>query len=64
VQEGDRAGLSRRAVFERIWAIAHDACGLAAPALPAAGAHSGPVPAMSEPWYCCAEPSEDQLAKV
>ena len=22
------------------------------------------VPRMSEPWYCCAEPTEDQLAKV
>jgi radical SAM superfamily enzyme YgiQ (UPF0313 family) len=64
VQDGDRQGLSRRAVFQRIWQIAHDACGFTAPALPAAGAHSGPVPAMSEPWYCCAEPSEDQLAKV
>ena len=64
VQDGDQQGLSRRAVFQRIWEIAHDACGLTAPALPAARADSGPVPAMSEPWYCCAEPSEDQLAKV
>jgi hypothetical protein len=25
---------------------------------------SRPVPAMSEPWYCCAEPTEKQLARV
>ena len=64
VQQGEREGAGRRAVFQRIWDTAHAACGLDAPALPAPHAGSGPVPAMSEPWYCCAEPSEDQLAKV
>lgn len=64
VQAGERDGLDRRAVFGRIWAAAHDACGRTPRPLPAARPGAGPVPAMSEPWYCCAEPSEDQLANV
>jgi radical SAM superfamily enzyme YgiQ (UPF0313 family) len=64
VQAGERDGLGRREVFARIWRAAHAACGETAPPLPEPRADAGPVPAMSEPWYCCAEPSEDQLAKV
>jgi hypothetical protein len=51
-------------MFQRVWKLAHAACGRTAPALPQARADSRPVPAMSEPWYCCAEPTEKQLARV
>jgi len=63
VQQGEREGAGRRAVFQRIWELAHDACGRTAPPLPVSH-HTGGVPAMSEPWYCCAEPTEEQLAQV
>jgi hypothetical protein len=64
VQAGERENAGRRAIFQRVWEIAHEACGRIAPPLPPVRAESGPVPAMSEPWYCCAEPTEEQLARV
>ena len=64
VQQGEREGAGRRAMFQRVWELAHAACGRTAPALPPARADSRPVPAMSEPWYCCAEPTENQFARV
>ena len=56
----EQAEWSRTRTFERIWEVAHAAAGRAAPELPGDGA--GPViPRLSEPWYCCAEPTEQQL---
>lgn len=60
VVEGDRLGLGRPELFARIWRAAHDACGEVAPELPAGGLGQE-IPRMSEPWYCCAEPTEQQL---
>ena len=58
--QGDREGWSRSDVFARIWRLAHDALGIAAP--PSAPADLGePIARLSEPWYCCAEPTEQQL---
>ncbi|MEO1766215.1 CUAEP/CCAEP-tail radical SAM (seleno)protein [Thiobacter aerophilum] len=57
---GEQAGLPRRAIFETIWQAAHRALGRAAPSL--AGRDLGaPIPHLSEPWYCCAEPTAKQL---
>jgi radical SAM superfamily enzyme YgiQ (UPF0313 family) len=53
---------SRPVAFERIWKAAHSAAGVAAPALPLAD--STAVPFLSEPWYCCAEPTKDQLISI
>ena len=39
--------------------MAHEAAGRAAPAL--AAELGAPIPRLSEPWYCCAEPTEQQL---
>jgi radical SAM superfamily enzyme YgiQ (UPF0313 family) len=59
----DRRKQSRSAAFSQIWQAAHDAAGIAAPPLsitrPAA-----PVPFLSEPWYCCAEPTTEQLVSI
>ena len=63
VQAGERAGLERREVFLTLWELAHDAAGLTAPLLPPASADALPVPVISEPWYCCAEPTEEQLSR-
>jgi radical SAM superfamily enzyme YgiQ (UPF0313 family) len=55
---------SRPATFERIWRAAHAAAGLAAPAVATANGHQASVPYLSEPWYCCAEPTRDQLVSI
>lgn len=55
-----RAGsMTRRAAFEETWSAAHAALGRAAPALPRE--LGTPIPRLSEPWYCCAEPTGEQL---
>jgi radical SAM superfamily enzyme YgiQ (UPF0313 family) len=59
----ERVKESRPATFERIWKAAHTTAGLPAPAI-ASAQHSGAVPYLSEPWYCCAEPTRDQLVSI
>ena len=60
VAEAEKANTPRRVIFEHIWHIAHEAAGKAAPSL-AETDLGQPIPHMSEPWYCCAEPTEAQL---
>lgn len=60
VAEGECLGQARAEIFARIWQIAHGASGEIAPDLPA-GSLGQEIPHMSEPWYCCAEPTEQQL---
>jgi len=61
--EADRRKQTRSATFAQIWQAAHDAAGIAAPALKIAQATKA-VPFLSEPWYCCAEPTADQLVSI
>lgn len=57
--QADKDGLSRAQAFGEIWRLAHQAFGISPPMLNLRG---GAVPAhMSEPWYCCAEPTTQQL---
>jgi radical SAM superfamily enzyme YgiQ (UPF0313 family) len=56
--EADEA--PRDTVFRDIWARAHRAAGRLPPALPRA--LGTPIPRHSEAWYCCAEPTSQQLA--
>jgi radical SAM superfamily enzyme YgiQ (UPF0313 family) len=59
VEDGEAQGLSRAEIFAHLWRLAHEALGLAA--APISLDTSGPdIPQMSEPWYCCAEPTELQ----
>lgn len=51
----------RAQLFARIWRLAHEAAGRTAPPLPPDFAGE-PIPRLSEPWYCCAEPTDEQLA--
>jgi len=60
---GVRLTWDRREAFAEISALAHAAAGTEPPARPRASAHA-PVPFLSEPWYCCAEPNPDQLRLV
>ncbi len=60
----ERASDAPRAeVFAEIWRLAHAALDEAAPSIPdrALGAD---IPRLSEPWYCCAEPTGEQLQCV
>jgi hypothetical protein len=59
----DREKVSRATAFERIWTAAHLADGIAPPALSRAETARA-VPFLSEPWYCCAEPTTDQLISI
>jgi hypothetical protein len=59
VAQSEREGLARREVFAAVWRMAHAAAGRRAPEL--AGDLGSPIPRLSEPWYCCAEPTESQL---
>ena len=61
IQHGEREGATRRAIFEQVWVLAHNACEQSAPALPPERADSSTVPVLSEPWYCCAEPTYEQV---
>lgn len=64
VERDDAAGRSRRHTFSRFWRAAHEACGVPAPIVPAGKTEAAEiaVPRLSEPWYCCAEPTASQFA--
>jgi radical SAM superfamily enzyme YgiQ (UPF0313 family) len=55
----EKESVPRREVFAAIWRMAHEAAGRLAPTL--AGNLGSAIPRLSEPWYCCAEPTEEQL---
>ncbi len=60
--EADRRKESRTAAFARIWEAAHLAVGIDAPEVRVTEGRA--VPFLSEPWYCCAEPTQDQLVAI
>jgi hypothetical protein len=62
--EAERRKESRPATFERIWRAAHAAAGIAAPELELGVSLPANIPFLSEPWYCCAEPTRDQLVSI
>ncbi len=51
--------LSRQQIFAGIWAITHKTAGIEVPAIPQSPQRK-PSAQLSEPWYCCAEPTDDQ----
>jgi hypothetical protein len=57
-----RAGTkSNDQLFGEIWRLAHDHAGRSVPPVPAMGTQRAPAQ-LSEPWYCCAEPTQEQFA--
>src|SRR5262249_40030599 len=60
--DADRRKQSRFAAFLRIWQAAHQTADLMPPELQQQ--RNAPVPFLSEPWYCCAEPTKDQLVAI
>lgn len=61
VMQAEQDKLSRGAIFSGIWQRTHAALRLDTPPLDATQ-FGQPIPHHSEPWYCCAEPTETQLA--
>ena len=61
VMDAEKSGLARADVFAGIWARTHAALGMPAPSLDPAQ-FGASIPHHSEPWYCCAEPTDTQLA--
>lgn len=51
---------NRREIFAAIWKRVHETLGVEPPALVDTGTGT-PIPRLSEPWYCCAEPTHQQL---
>jgi radical SAM superfamily enzyme YgiQ (UPF0313 family) len=62
--DGDRRKESRSVVFARIWKAAHAAAELDAPAFGPSQSPPAAVPFLSEPWYCCAEPTREQFVSI
>jgi radical SAM superfamily enzyme YgiQ (UPF0313 family) len=61
VMDAEKAALSRGEVFAGIWARTHAALAEAPPPLDPVQFGTA-IPHHSEPWYCCAEPTDAQLA--
>ncbi len=67
VKSGQRAGRGRREIFASVWQVARHF-------LERGTSTTGPnlhllpppakVPQLSESWYCCAEPTDEQLARL
>ena len=65
VQRGDSLKLSRSEIFAHIWRAAHAAAGITEPRrVFASERRVTPVPFLDEPWYCCAEPMDNQFVSI
>jgi radical SAM superfamily enzyme YgiQ (UPF0313 family) len=65
VQRGEKLKLSRTEIFSHIRRAARAAAGQGElPDVQHSLAKSTPVPFLDEPWYCCAEPMNDQFVSI
>lgn len=65
VEGAQCGGTSRVEIFSRVLALAYEAAGRPAPTedeLPSGEVTTGPH--IDEPWYCCAEPTDNQFMKL
>jgi radical SAM superfamily enzyme YgiQ (UPF0313 family) len=58
VESGVSAGIERREIFDGVWRVAREADDQPDEITRRTdfGRHRGPVPHMTEPWFCCSEP--------
>ena len=63
VANAEQESRSRNETFISIWQVAHRALGESSPTLDGDYAREK-IPRLSEPWYCCAEPTSQQLAAL
>ena len=61
VQQAEAEGRPRTDIFAGIWRMTHAAAARPAPAIDLPSGGQG-IPRLSENWYCCAEPTCEQLA--
>jgi len=61
VARAETQALPRRETFAAIRRLAYEALGQRSPAMAPRRAAEA-IPHLSEPWYCCAEPTHEQLA--
>jgi len=59
---GTQGSAPRHETFAAIVALAREAAGL--PRAEATAHRGTPVPTVTEPWYCCAEPTPQQLGAI
>jgi hypothetical protein len=59
VARSEAQRLPRREVFAAVWQLSHEAAQRPVPTLCADVGSA--IPRLSEPWYCCAEPTDQQL---
>jgi radical SAM superfamily enzyme YgiQ (UPF0313 family) len=65
VQRGEKLKLTRTEIFSHIRRAARAAAGKGElPGIPHSLVKSTPVPFLDEPWYCCAEPMNDQFVSI
>jgi radical SAM superfamily enzyme YgiQ (UPF0313 family) len=65
VQRGEKLKLSRTDIFTHIRRAARAAAGKGElPSVPQLQVKRTPVPFLDEPWYCCAEPMNDQFVSI
>ncbi len=60
--DADANKMSRAQAFAKVWDAAHASAGIVAPELKLGAGRA--VPFLSEPWYCCAEPTKAQLVSI
>ncbi len=60
IKDAERRTFGRAEVFDTLWRLAHATAGCHAPRLDI-GRRRSAIPALSENWYCCAEPTDQQL---
>ncbi len=63
VERSTAQELDRRDAFAELWRIAQREAGRPIRTLPDLG-DIQPVPCLSEPWYCCAEPTSGQFSQI
>jgi hypothetical protein len=63
VEEATQRGEDAAVTFEAIRALAYGAAGREAPAIARVPEREF-VPHLTEPWFCCAEPSRGQMDQV
>jgi radical SAM superfamily enzyme YgiQ (UPF0313 family) len=65
VQRGEKSQFSRTEIFLHIRRAARAAAGkLEMSGIPPLQSKGAPVPFLDEPWYCCAEPMNDQFVSI
>ena len=65
VELGTVNNLPRVELFKSIYTATRKACGLDNSPLPyQILSNSVAIPSMSEPWFCCAEPTQEQLSRL